>query len=387
MDTTKFKLVFDRYLHSAGYDDHEGGYVEYDGGYVESEGDGRSIAGLRFNRPGLHGGGESRGRKLNDGGDPGYYGVMEARYCSDIDIFPPRPRHMVAVHTSPVMGDVFMMRIVPDAMYHHLPGPFDRPTDFILEGGYNCKTGELTIGYSTNTQNWFFDLIGGFDGDGRTNTAYTAYNAKWDPSEDMSTEGCICRPDDEKCRMYGDLETVPGQRLLMHVANKGGDLDTRKLAFQDDILPGKACDTLKEHVANLYDTEKFPPVGTVPKGGQNLLKEEVYIAELDGETLIDLIGNDGVNPLVSFFYETMGADVPITKIHLQVGKNGDVGQSISHHKDDESTLLVFLADNDDSFKGGNLDYLTEDGHGAFEVKKGRGVYIQFFIGKLSYSLI
>jgi hypothetical protein len=65
----------------------------------------------------------------------------------------------------------------------------------------------------------------------------------------------------------------------------------------------------------------------------------------------------------------MGHNVPVTKIRLQLAKNGDEGQSLTHHKDGTATLLVFLSDND----GGDLDYLTTEGQIEFPAKKGRVV--------------
>ena len=99
------------------------------------------------------------------------------------------------------------------------------------------------------------------------------------------------------------------------------------------------------------------------------LQLQIYTVQLDGPQLIDLIGKESTKNLLDYFHESMGHNVPVTKIVLQLAKNGDEGQSFTHHKDGTATLLVFLNDND----GGDLDYLTTEGHIEFPVKKGRAV--------------
>ena len=86
--------------------------------------------------------------------------------------------------------------------------------------------------------------------------------------------------------------------------------------------------------------------------------------------MISLIGKDITRGLLDYFHESLGHEVPVTGIVLQVAKNGDVGQSFTHHKDETATLLVFLNDID---AGGELDYLTNEGRLEIPAKKGRAV--------------
>jgi len=97
---------------------------------------------------------------------------------------------------------------------------------------------------------------------------------------------------------------------------------------------------------------------------------QIYTVKLDGSELISLIGKDNTRGLLDYFHESLGHEVPVTGIVLQVAKNGDVGQSFTHHRDETATLLVFLNDMD---AGGELDYLTNEGHLEIAAKKGRAV--------------
>lgn len=179
-----------------------------------------------------------------------------------------------------------------------------------------------------------------------------------------------CKHKECQRRLGGEIETVPQHRHLELADSLRGDL-AGAVASKDDILPASAADTLRAHVEGLYDAEGYPPVASLPGNGN--YDKQVYTHDLDGSELIDMIGKDNTKNLLDFFYETMGAKVPVTNIKLQLGKHMDEGQYFDYHIDESATLVVFLNDNDHTFHGGDNRYVTNEGNIVVPVKKGRAV--------------
>jgi len=174
---------------------------------------------------------------------------------------------------------------------------------------------------------------------------------------------------DHKKRRLGEVEDVPHHRLLEVAEREQGDL-AGVISSKDGMLPDSVADSLRAHLEGLYDAEDFPPVNSLPKTGRNMARNDVYTVKINGPELISLIGKDNTRGLLDYFHQSLGHEVPVTGIELQVVKNGDVGQSFNHHKDKTATLLVFLNDMD---AGGEVDYLTTEGHLKIPAKKGRAV--------------
>jgi hypothetical protein len=75
-------------------------------------------------------------------------------------------------------------------------------------------------------------------------------------------------------RKLGEIDTVPHHQLLEVTEREQGDL-AGIVTSRDDMLPDSACDILNAHIGALYDSEGFPQVGSLPKIGYNLAREEV----------------------------------------------------------------------------------------------------------------
>jgi len=127
------------------------------------------------------------------------------------------------------------------------------------------------------------------------------------------------------------------------------------LATQDNLLSSKAAGRAHRFLASAWENGAVD--STKKSHNRNLNEKDYFEVELTGEQTVEVLGASETQKLLDFYIQSMGRDVPVTKVRLQHHDYGDEKKHQLLHSHDESELIVFISED---INGGGVAYVNKE---------------------------